>query len=832
VVSDRLKQLFAEAIALRDEDRATFVAVLRAEDPHLAADLLTLLTAHDNAGSFLSQSPRVSILQHLAHLNGQVGPYRTIRLLGRGGMGDVYEAIRDEDATPRRVALKVIRLGTHSPELTRRLYFERRALARLSHPNIARLLDGGTTEEGIPYLAMEFVEGERIDEFCNHHQCTLERRLELFLAVCAAVQYAHGRLIVHRDLKPNNILVTSDGTPKLLDFGIAKLLAGDSETPMPEQTRTGSGIFTPEFASPEQAGGKEITTSSDVYSLGVLLYVLLTGQKPYELTGVQPQDLPMAIRGQDVVRPSSREILIESPEGSGRIRKHLKGEIDTIIQTALEKDPAQRYISVEQLAEDIRRYLAHMPIQARPASIGRRVAKFVRRNRVLAGVGAIVFVGLVAGILVARYQVQQARLEKSRVERINGFLKQILTYTNPEHQVEGNARTPTVMQEALDEAARRLESDEFTRQPEVRQQLERILGDAYVRQGRYELMYEHYRKYIQIWEESHPGNESEALDAFAIKALDLFAKGELSPSEELYRETIPKMRQAYARGAVRGEYFAEALNNFAYLRRTQGDSKEAEALFREALALTPRLTSEPTFVAEVTMATLASVLGDQGRFDEGMQTAREAVDQGRQAGIAKTPAFGFVLTVLGGFLTEAGKLGEADSALTEAGGIFHRLLSSNELWTADNTRNKAALCYREGKYDSALAKSSEACRVYRDCFGKHYDNYPTALTIQGLSLNKLGRFAEAEGLLREAVALRVELLPRGHFFTALAQSALGEFLAGRRKFAEAESLLLLSYADLSTSHGAANPRTTLARHRLHELYVAWKKPEEALKYRH
>jgi eukaryotic-like serine/threonine-protein kinase len=344
------------------------------------------------------------------------------------------------------------------------------------------------------------------------------------------------------------------------------------------------------------------------------------------------------------------------------------------------------------------------------------------------------------------------------------------------------------------------------------------------------LMYEHYRKYIKLWEESHTDNEEESLDAGALKALDLFAKGELTRSEELYRATVPNMRAAYGRGTVRPEYFAEALNNFGYLRRTQGDSKEAEALFREALALTPKLTTDPTFVAEVTRATLASVLGDQGRFEEGMQTAREAGEQGRQSGIENTPAFGFVLTVYGGFLTEAGRLGEADSALTQAGDIFHRLLSSNELWTADNTRNRAALLYKEGKYDSALAMSSAACRVYRDCFGKHYDNYPTALTIQGLSLNKLGRFAEAEGPLREAVALRIELLPPGHFFTALAQSALGEFLTGRHKFAEAESLLLVSYRSLFTSQGPANPRTTLARHRLHELYVAWKKPEEALKY--
>ncbi len=774
--AERLKQLFAEVLSLAEKDRSLFLSALREEDPDLADNLLSLLAASASAGSFLAESSRSSILGHLEHRSSHIGPYRLVRFLGRGGMGDVYEAVREGAETSDHVALKVMRLEAMSPELIRRFNLERRALGRLDHPNIARFVDGGTTAEGMPYLAMEFVQGERIDEFCNHHNLTIEQRLKLFLTVCVAVQYAHGRLIVHRDLKPNNILVTPEGAPKLLDFGIAKLLAGEYETPSTDETRTRTYIFTPEFASPEQAAGGEITTSSDVYSLGVLLYVLLTGQRPYDVSGTQPHDVPAVIQKLDPPRPSSREMLISCPDGIDRIRKRLKGEIDTIVMTALEKDPSRRYISVEQFAEDLRRHLSHLPIQARPASVGRRVSKFVRRNRLLAGTTVVLLLSLFAGFAITLYRVHQAEADRARAESINAFLQQMLTYSNPMQEVPGASRTSTVMQDVLDDATKRLESDEFTRQPEVRVQLERILGNAYGHQGRYDLMYEHNHKYFQLLKEQSRTNDEESLDTLALWAMELFAKGKLSQSESLFRKAIPDMRIAVKNGMMKPEVFASALNDFGYLRRTQGDSKEAEGLFREVLALSPTFSDNSHFVIGVTRATLASVLADQGRFREAVHAAEEAVAESRRQGIASTPDFGFVLTIYGGFLTEEGRYAEADSALKEASQIFYRLISPKSLWIGDNERNQAALLYQMGRYGDALAKSREALDIYRDNFGIHYDNYPTALTIEGLSLVRLGRVSEGERLLREAVAQRTESLPRGHFFTALAQSALGECL--------------------------------------------------------
>jgi tetratricopeptide (TPR) repeat protein len=409
-------------------------------------------------------------------------------------------------------------------------------------------------------------------------------------------------------------------------------------------------------------------------------------------------------------------------------------------------------------------------------------------------------------------------------------LQEMLTYTNPMEHVPGASRTSTVMQDVLDDAAKRLESDEFTRQPEVRVQLERILGDAYLHQGRYEQMYEHFHKYIQLGEEQSGSNDQEFLDRPALWAMELFSKGQLSQSENLFRQSLPQMRAAVENGKMRAEVFASALNNFGYLRRTQGDSREAESAFREVLNISSKFSSDSHFIIGVTRATLASVLADQGKFQEAVQTAREAVAESRREGIGSTPDFGFVLTIYGGFLTEEHRCAEADSALTEADRIFRQLLSPTSLWTGDNVRNQAALLYTEGRYRDALAKAQEALYIYRKSFGPHYDNYPTALTIQGLSLTRLGHTADAENVLREAVKLRMESLPRGHFFAALARSALGEYLVRQRRFGEAESLLIQSYNDLVRSQGADNPRTALAMDRVRDLYIAWKKPEDLARF--
>jgi len=362
----------------------------------------------------------------------RVGTYRLVRELGQGGMGAVYLAVRDDDAFHKRVAVKVLKRGMDTEAIVRRFRTERQILAGLDHPNIARLLDGGTTADGRPYLVMEYVDGAPLVEFAESRQLDTTARLDLFLQVAAAVQYAHQNLVIHRDLKPANVLVTHDGVPKLLDFGIAKLLNPEMAGQTLAPTAAGLQLMTPEYASPEQVRGETVTTATDVYSLGVLLYELLTGRRPYRLTSRAVADIARAVAEAEPVRPSVA--VAEPPAADGpvttrpgtrppapgdtqRRRRRLEGDLDNIVLKALSKEPARRYASVDQFAEDVRRHLAGLPVLARHDTLGYRASKFVRRHRGAVTAAAAVFLALVAGLVGIAWQARVARAERLRAEQ-------------------------------------------------------------------------------------------------------------------------------------------------------------------------------------------------------------------------------------------------------------------------------------------------------------------------------------------------------------------------------------------------------------------------------
>ena len=373
----------------------------------------------------------------------RIGAYRLVKELGRGGMGTVYLAVRSDDSFQKRVALKVLKRGMDTDAIVRRFRNERQILASLDHPNISGLLDGGTTPDGLPYFAMEFVEGQPIDEYCETRQLDTTARLEMFTKICAAVQYAHQNLIIHRDIKPANVLVTADGTPKLLDFGIAKLLNPDLGGHTYAATAEGSPLMTPEYASPEQVRAEVVTTATDVYSLGVLLYELLTGRRPYEITSRTPAEIARVVCHSVPERPSTAvtrtagvrtdseavtaaahdpqtpDTSHERPRVSDpqRLRRRLAGDLDNIVLKALSKEPARRYASVDQFSEDIRRHLSGLPVMARKDTFGYRAAKFMGRNRTGVAAAALVLVALVAGIFGTSWQARNARRERARAEQ-------------------------------------------------------------------------------------------------------------------------------------------------------------------------------------------------------------------------------------------------------------------------------------------------------------------------------------------------------------------------------------------------------------------------------
>ncbi|MEP6904256.1 MAG: serine/threonine-protein kinase, partial [Actinomycetota bacterium] len=485
----------------------------------------------------------------------QIGAFRVIREIGEGGMGAVFLAERVAGDFTQQAAIKIVRTGLDSAEIRRRFRHERQILSNLEHPNIARLLDGGTTADGLPFFIMEFVAGLPVTEFCAAQNLNIAERLKLFLKICRAVAYAHQNLVVHRDLKPSNIFVTAPGEPKLLDFGIAKLLDNKKDA---ARTQTDFRAYTPDYASPEQINSEKITTTSDIYSLGKVLSELIQNSK-FKVNSSNKNRLP-------------------------------KSDLQNIVAMALREEPERRYQFIEQLADDIERYLKGLPVAARPNTFNYRASKFIKRHKVGVFAASLVFLSLIGGTITTTWQARAVQREKEKAESINAFLEQTLKYSNP---ILSNLRKngqETTVNEVLDEAARRLDSGEFDSSPEVKAELERTVGASYIGQGKYNQARKHFEQYVVLLKELYGENHPKMIEGSIIWADLLFDKGEIDESEKTYRRYLPLLKNEYQKGSLTAETLANTLNNFAYLRRTQGDSREAEALFRETLALIPKLS--------------------------------------------------------------------------------------------------------------------------------------------------------------------------------------------------------------------------------------------------
>jgi len=418
----QVKHVLAGAIEREPAERASFIARACSGDESLLGEVESLLVYQDGEASFIEEyadefAAREFKADDAALTTGQpIGHYKIEREIGRGGMGAVYMAVRADDQYQKRVAIKLVKRGMDTDSVLRRFRNERQILANLDHPNIARLLDGGTTADGLPYFVMEYIEGVPVNVYCDAQTLSIIERLELFRTICAAVQYAHQNLVIHRDIKPSNILVTADGTPKLLDFGIAKLL-DPASVENAEATQTAFRVMTPEYASPEQLRGQNVTTASDVYSLGVLLYELLTGQRPYKLHSRAPEEIRAVICEQEPARPGQAIAQCGMKRQSvNRNPKSLRDDMDNIILMAMRKEPHRRYASVEQFSEDVRRCMDELPVRARKDTFSYRAQKFIRRNKMGVLATGIVLLALLGGMMATLWQARVARLERARAE--------------------------------------------------------------------------------------------------------------------------------------------------------------------------------------------------------------------------------------------------------------------------------------------------------------------------------------------------------------------------------------------------------------------------------
>jgi eukaryotic-like serine/threonine-protein kinase len=570
--------LLDRVLDLPRDSRATFLDSSRTADPAVRAEVLRLLAAQHGAERFLARPAGEFALSMLASgaevvdrdelpSPSRIGPYRVLREVGRGGMGRVFLAERDDPELRQRVALKVLRGGLASSHLVRRFLDERQILASLDHQNIARLLDGGITEDRLPWFAMEYVDGIPIDRYCAENRLDLSARLQLFLPVCDAVQYAHRNLVVHRDLKPSNILVTADGRVKLVDFGIAKLLAPEAGAEGGELTHAGARPMTPGYASPEQLRGEPVSTASDVYAAGVLLYMLLAEQHPHLVPGRPAHEVARAIL-EEVPRPPS------AVSATG-LRRRLRGDLDTIVLTGMRKEAERRYATVEQLAADIRRHLGGLPVTARPDTWGYRTGKFVRRHRT--GVaGAVAFGVLLVGYgFTVTVHAERIGREAAKTEQVRDFLVSLFTEADP-GVTQG--REPTAS-ELVDEGARRVKT-ELADQPEIQAEMMATLGQVYLALGRYREASEQLTAALTIQRGIVAVPDEVEARTAQLLASALHFLGRLHEAEAIVREVV------HIRRALHGESdhrVGRVLNDLGDLLHTKGELREAEDHLRLAV---------------------------------------------------------------------------------------------------------------------------------------------------------------------------------------------------------------------------------------------------------
>ena len=764
-----------------------------------------------------------------------IGPYAIERVIGEGGMGTVYLARRADEAFDTQVAIKVMRRATSDGATVRRFERERQILADLSHPGVARLVDGGQTDEGLPYLVMEYVKGMPIDTHCAERQLSQRARLGLFLEVCDAVQHAHGQLVVHTDLKPANILVDADGRVRLLDFGIAKLLDHDGDGITEGSSHTTLRPMTPAYASPEQMRGEPVATSTDVYSLGVVLYELLTGQLPY------PED-------QRSGRSLEDAVLAHEPAAPSRVVDQITidTDLDTIALKVLQKDPLRRYESVEQLADDVRRYLDGEPIRARPDSLGYRMSKFARRHRGAVGSSAVAAALIVTFAAVSRMQAaaltverDAAQVARTEAEAVTDFLVDVFDATDP-NVAQGLDLTA---RDILGGGARRVR-EELGEQPAVQAAVASAIGEAYLRLGAFDSAAVNF-SFAAERAEIEPGTES---IAFA-RALSDIARTQNSRSvvdsaEANLRRSLEIMQRVVGPDAVET---GMVWNNIGSLMQDLALFDEAESAYLQALRIREAELGSDHPWTIVTLNNLGTLYTDWRRHDEAILFSKRALEA-RESMAEGVPTMDVArsLNNVGSALEYAGRYEEAEpyylrsleirrelldenhtavlTALNNLGGlyirdgraeeavpIFERVISGQResgqepMRLATSLSNYATALVRSGRNEDAIDPLQESETLIEQSLGPAHPLLAFPRQSLGAAYEALGRVADAEEQYRRALRVREGALADDHVDVAFVRARLGSFLLSQGRIEEAESLLERSYAVRDTALAADHP---------------------------
>ena len=858
--AERVLDLFAEARACAPGQRADFLARACNGNSVVRAEVESLLDGQAPPTTFLAQPAFERGLEVMgeAQATGELragdtlGDCRIHSLLGVGGMGEVYLA--DDLALGRQVALKLIQRGRGGTLLSH-FRHERRVLAGLTHPNIARLYGGAITSEGRAYLVMEYVEGERLDCYCDNHRLGISERLALFRKVCAAVSYAHQNLVVHRDLKPANIRVTANGEPKLLDFGIAKLLDTETTSSQGEVTVTMSGAMTAEYASPEQLRGESITTASDVYSLGVVLYELLCGQRPYPLKSRRPDELARAICEVEPprlsiavgkVNPATFTSTVPTGEPKPRwepaakLRRRLEGDLDNIVAKALRKEPTRRYTSVATFSEDIRRHGEGLPVTARQDTLAYRAGKFLRRHKVSVAAAALVMLTLIGGLVIATWQARIARLERDharialasaqaarrqaelsreQANRLNDFLQKLLTSPSPQEMGKD-----VKVVEVLDRASKSVDQD-LTRDPEVLAQIHRSLGTAYINLGVPALAEVQIRAALSLFQKLHGEDDAETVVTKHRLAYVLLMRKQPTEAEPLMRDVL---RWQQRQSPPDPDALIKTMDRLSTIYQLTGRFAEAEATVEEMRRMSIKAHGKQSAAYIRMLNSLSAVKRAEGDYAATAEIARQAVegcDQiTRKAGIdVLAPELNLCMA-----LFALGRRAEFLPALMRAQQDVRQVVGDNNTYSGGIMSLHAMDDFTQGKYQKAIPEVKQALEILAPMYPPSDAFIVTDRALLGLALTRTGQAVAGEPFLRAALAdgLTTEKI---YFPVTIGnmETALGECLFAQKRYLEAEPLLLNGYKMLQERPDSRAALAEAASRRLHDLYTAWNKPAEA-----
>ncbi len=834
---EKLRAAFEGALELDGaQEREAFLHRTLAGSPELLPEVSEMLRAHESDGPleiekrFLTEDGGSEPTLE----GGSIGSYRLVRLLGRGGMGEVYLAERVEHQFRQEVALKLLRADWHGPDALARFRLERQILAKLNHPLIAPLLDGGVTEDGRPYLVLQYVKGQPITAYCDCNDVPVERRLALFCEVAGAVEYAHRNLVVHRDLKPANILVTEEGQIRLLDFGIAKLLGPSPEEMETPATRGDSRIMTPEYAAPEQIRGEPVTTATDVHALGVLLYELLTGQRPFASGDGKRTELEKRITEEDAA-PPSRAL------GASRPAKRLRGDLDAIVLKALRKEPENRYPSAGQMALDVERHLAGEPVQVRGPSFGYRFGKLVRRNKIASALTAVCVLLLAGLAITASYQSRRvarerdlARAEQQKAEKVAGLLVDMLKAANPMNEPRGSEVT-------VGELLRRTERmvvESRSLDAAVQARVKHLLGEAYLERsqfGQARAMLEDALRQTR----SAYGEQAEATAAVLHDLARLARTESRDRAIPLLRQSLDRHQRLFgekhekvaaclrdlalalpvsdesrtlleralsierALSSKPNPGLADSLSALGRYHLLAGNLEPAERFFSDALSMLNQLFPEGHPAGLIAANNLAVVYGSQGRFGKSAEMNASLIELKSKLIGPESVDVAIAFGNLGVALAQKGDHRKGEDAVRRGLALLVKLLGPEHAQVANATRNLAAIRYLQGSYPEARALIERAMAIQRRWGADAVDLWGMERHL-GAVMIRTGQRAEGLRRLRTAVAKLKSLQPGGHILLADTQAWLGFALLESGAASEAEPLfrdaLVFRRASLPANH--------------------------------